>query len=265
MAQPLERRSQNLSSVTTAAAVLKEFGKGDTQLGVSQLARRVGVTKSTAHRVVRTLASEGLLEKVDETGLFRLTTTMRNLGISAETAQSLHRASTLALEDLRSATEHTLHLAILDGTDVLYGERRESPSALQLFGRVGGRNSVHVTSTGKVLVAHLEPEEQRRIVESIRLTRRTAHTITSRRALVAELAKVRRLGYGENRFESVVGMISIAAPVRDRTGRVVASVSIAGQAERATDNTISALLPSLLETAGRISRNLGWLRSGHLT
>ena len=112
------RTTQTLNSVATAARMLREFGKGDTQLGVSQLARRTGVGKSTAHRVVWTLVSEGLLEKVADTGLFRLTATMRNLGVSAETALSLHQAATSPLDHLRTVTEGTLHIAILDGTDV---------------------------------------------------------------------------------------------------------------------------------------------------
>lgn len=254
--------TQTLTSVATAARMLREFGKGDTQLGVSELARRVGVGKSTAHRVVWTLVAEGLLEKVDDTGLFRLTSTMRNLGVSAETALSLHQASTLALDQLRAITDHTLHVAILDGTDVLYVERRESPRGIPVFSRVGGRNSAHVTSTGKVLLAHLEPEEQARLVDSMRLTRKTPHTITSRPALLAELARVRRQGYGENVFESEAGMVSIAAPVRGRTGRVVAALSVAGHAEAGNPDALHHLIRPLVEAAGRISHNLGWRRAG---
>ncbi|MEZ5094754.1 MAG: IclR family transcriptional regulator [Nocardioides sp.] len=250
--------TQTLSSVATAARILREFGKGDTQLGVSQLARRTGVGKSTAHRVVWTLVSEGLLEKVDETGLFRLTATMRNLGVSAETAQSLHQAATQALDQLRKVTDNTLHLAILDGSDVLYVERRESPTALQVFSRVGGRNSAHVTSTGKVLLAYLEPEEQRRIVEDMRLARKTPFTITSRTAFLTELGKVRKQGFGENVFESEPGMVSIAAPVRDRTGRVVAALSAAGATE--DPDEMRRLVRPPVEAAHRISHNLGWQR-----
>lgn len=254
--------TQTLTSVATAARMLREFGRGDTQLGVSELARRVGVGKSTAHRVVWTLVAEDLLEKVDDTGLFRLTPTMRNLGVSAETALSLHQASTLALDQLRAVTDHTLHVAILDGTDVLYVERRESPRGIPVFSRVGGRNSAHVTSTGKVLLAHLEPDEQARLVQSMRLTRKTPHTITSRTALLAELAQVRRQGYGENVFESEAGMVSIAAPVRGRTGRVVAALSIAGHADPDNPDLLHHLVRPLVEAARRISHNLGWRRPG---
>lgn len=255
---PVPRTTQTLNSVATAARMLREFGKGDTQLGVSQLARRTGVGKSTAHRVVWTLVSEGLLEKVADTGLFRLTATMRNLGVSAETAQSLHQAATGPLDKLRAVTEGTLHVAILDGTDVLYVERRESPTALQVFNRVGGRNASHVTSTGKVLLAFLPQEEQQRVVETMRLTRKTPATITSRTLFLEHLHQVRRQGFAENKYESEPGMMSIAAPIRDRTGRVVAALSIAKVPDGRPD--LRHLVPPLLESASRISHNLGFKR-----
>lgn len=255
--------TQTLQSVATAAQMLREFGKGDTQLGVSELARRVGVGKSTAHRVVWTLVQEELLEKVEDTGLFRLTSTMRNLGVNAETALSLHQAATGPLDQLRSITGHTLHVAILDGTDVLYVERRESPGALAVFHRVGGRNAAHVTSTGKLLLAFLDPEEQARVIGSMRLTRKTPHTITSRTAFLAELASIRRQGYSENVFESELGMVSVAAPIRGRTGRVVAALSVAGKVENGEPDAVRKLTRPLIEAAGRISHNLGWRRPGH--
>ncbi|WP_296607159.1 DUF977 family protein, partial [Nocardioides sp.] len=160
MTEQISRSPERLSSVAMAARILREFGKHSTQLGVSQLARRVGVGKSTAHRIIWTLVQEGLLEKVEETGLFRLTTTMRSLGASAETAQRLHEAATTPLDELRRYTAGTLHVAILDGTDVLYVERREGPGAIPVFRSVGSRNAAHATSTGKVLLAFLPAERQ---------------------------------------------------------------------------------------------------------
>jgi IclR family transcriptional regulator, KDG regulon repressor len=257
MSAPVPPGAERLSSVATAARVLREFGKHSTQLGVSQIARSIGVGKSTAHRVIWTLVEEGLLEKVDETGLFRLTPTMRSLGASAETAQRLHEAATNPLDQLRKVTEGTLHIAILDGVDVLYVERREGPGTIPVFRAIGSRMSAHATSSGKVLLAYLPPDEQKRLVASMRLTPKTGRTITSRAVLVKELATVRQRGYAENRGESQPGMCSIAAPVRDPLGRVVASVSVA---EYVDDPSIGIrhIARPVMETASRISAGLGW-------
>jgi IclR family transcriptional regulator, KDG regulon repressor len=248
-----------VSSVATAARILREFGRHSTQLGVSQLARRVGVGKSTAHRVIWTLVEEGLLEKVEETGLFRLTMTMRSLGASAETAQRLHQAATLPLDRLRRTTPGTLHVAILDGADVLYVERREGPGAIQVFRAVGARNAAHATSSGKVLIAFLPTDRQQRLVREMRLTPKTPRTITSRTAFLSELTRVRQLGYAENRGESQLGMCSIAAPIRDPLGQVVASVSVAEYVED-VDSGLRHLSGPVVEAAMHISSALGGAR-----
>lgn len=246
-----------LSSVATAARILREFGKHSTQLGVSQLARRVGVGKSTAHRVLWTLVEEGLVEKVEETGLFRLTSTMGSLGASAETSQRLHEAATHPLDQLRTKTRGTMHVAILDGIDVLYVERREGLGTLQVFRAVGSRNSAYMTASGKVLLAFLPTEQQRSLVEEIRLTPKTTRTITTRAAFLAELHRVRSQGYGENRGEWQPGMCSIAAPIRDPLGQVVASVSVAEHVEH-VEPGLRHLAGPIIETAKRISAGLGW-------
>lgn len=250
-------RTERLSSVAASARILREFGKNATQLGVSELARRVGVGKSTAHRIIWTLVEEGLLEKDEDTGLFRLTTTMRSLGQSAETAQHLHEAATLPLDELRTVTRGTLHVAILDGADVLYTERREGPGTFNVFREIGARNAAHATSSGKVLLAHLPPEQQSRAIDLLRLRRKTDRTITTRQELIRELARVRRQGYAENRGESEPGMCSIAAPVRAPLGEVVASVSVALHVDD-VDAGLRHLVQPIVQTATRISIGLGW-------
>lgn len=209
--------------------------------------------------MIWTLVEEGLLEKVEETGLFRLTTTMGSLGASAETSQRLHEAATLPLDQLRRATSATMHIAILDGTDVLYVERREGPGAIPVFRAVGTRNAAHVTSSGKVLLAFLPTERRQQLVREMRLSPKTPRSITSRTDLLAELALVRRQGFAENRGESQPGMCSIAAPIRDPLGQVVASVSVAEYVDD-VEPGLRHLTGPLVETAHRISAGLGWAR-----
>src|SRR5699024_10985983 len=107
-------RSQRLSSVAAAARLLREFDKDERQLGVTQLARRIGISKSAAHRIIWTLVDEGLLEKDEETGLFRLTITMWSLGTSAETVQRLRESATIPLDKLRRFTSGTMQIGLLE-------------------------------------------------------------------------------------------------------------------------------------------------------
>lgn len=251
------RRSPLLSSVATAARVLREFDRHATQLGITQLALRIGAGKSTVHRVVWTLVDEGLLEKVEDTGLFRLTNVFRSLGASAETAQRLHEAATIPLDKLRTATRGTIQIAILDGHETLYVERREGTGTLPVFRSLGSRSSPHATASGKVLVAFLPQDQQRLIVDSIRFVRRTERTITTKALFLTELAAIRKRGFAENRGESDMFMCSVAAPVRDPLGRVVASVS-AAEIVNDVDLGVKHLVQPVVETAAQVSASLGW-------
>ena len=154
-----KRAHSTLSSVRNAARLLKEFGGPDRELGVTELSRRLGIGKSTAHRLLNTLAEERLLEQDPDTGLYRLALTMHELGASVQAATDLHTAASPVLDQLRNMTKETIQVAVLDGRHVVYIERRESPQTIRLFGRVGHRNHAYCTSTGKVLLAFLPPAE----------------------------------------------------------------------------------------------------------
>ncbi len=248
--------TQVLASVRNAARVLREFGRGEPQLGVSDLARRLGIAKSTAHRIAHTLAAEGLLERAEDTGRYRLSVAMQVLGASAQTASLLHGAATPVLDQLRNLTKETVQLAVLDGREVVYVERRESPHTVRLFGRIGHRAPAHCTGTGKLLLAFLPPDELERRLDGMRLVRRTPYTITSADALRAELDQIRVRGWAENVNESEMGVASISAPIRDRSGLVIAAVSVAGPVPRVNGENLRRFAGPISHAAAQISHRL---------
>lgn len=250
--------TQTLTSVANAARLLREFGRGEPQLGVSELARRLGIAKSTAHRIVRTLAGEGLLERVEETGAYRLSVTMQILGASAQATSGLHGAATGALDQLRSLTRETVHLSVLDGLEVVYVERRESPGAVQMFGRIGHRGPAHSTASGKALLAFLPPDELERRLTGVRLGRRTPYTITSKEQLRAELLRIRARGWADNINEAQMGFGSVAAPIRNPAGEVVAALSVVAPVQRLDGDNLRRFARPVTECAAQISRRLGW-------
>jgi len=251
-------QTQVLTSVANAARLLREFGRGEPQLGVSELARRLGIAKSSAHRIVHTLAAEGLLERVEETGAYRLSVTMQILGASAQATSGLHSAATAALDQLRAVTGQTVHLSVLDGLEVVYVERRESPGTVQMFGRIGNRGAAHSTASGKVLLAFLPAEELDRRLAGVRLARRTPYTITRPEQLRAELRRVRARGWAENVNEAQMGFASVAAPIRNPAGEVVAALSVAGAVQRLDGDSLRRFARPVTECAAQISRRLGW-------
>jgi DNA-binding IclR family transcriptional regulator len=251
-------RDYTLASVHNAARLLCAFSTTDTEYGVSELARKLQLAKSTVHRLLTTLAEEELVERNPRTGRYRLGLKMWELGTLAAGHLTLHEAAAPFLDDLRNRTRETVHIAVLDGTEVVYVERRESPQTLRLFGRVGHRNYAHCTSTGKVLLAFLPPEERERRVAAMDLAAKTPYTITDRARLLEELAAVRKRGYAVNVNESELGIASVAAPILDRTGNVVAAVSTAGPLTRFEGPAMRQFAEMTVEAARAISERLGY-------
>jgi IclR family KDG regulon transcriptional repressor len=141
---------------------------------------------------------------------------------------------------------------------VVYVERRESPQTIRLFGRVGHRNDAHSTSTGKVLLAFLPDDELDALLAGWRLPRKTPYTISDQDTLRRQLKAIRAQGWAENVNESEVGVASVAAPIRDVRGVVVASLSIAGPVQRLDGANLRRFTRPAMEAAAAISRRLGW-------
>lgn len=261
--EPVRRDHSTLSSVRNAARLLKEFSRGSREIGVTELSRRLGIGKSTAHRLLSTLADEKLLEQDPHTGAYRLGLAMYELGHVVSTHTDLHDACIPVLDQLRNATRETVQVAVLDGREVVYVERRESPQTLRLFGRVGHRNSAHVTSTGKLLLAFLPPAKLERTLDGWVLDRRTPHTIVDMRELREQLVVIRERGWADNINEVEMGVASVATPVRNGLGDVVAALSVAGPIQRINAENIRRYVKPCIDASLAISRRLGFNDATH--
>ncbi|MGH3220538.1 MAG: IclR family transcriptional regulator, partial [Streptosporangiaceae bacterium] len=255
---PGDGAAQGLSTVRNAARLLKVFRSRETDLGVSELARRLGLGKSTVHRLLTTLASEGLIEQNPRTGGYRLGLMMFELGQAVRVHMDLHAAVGPVLGDLRAQTGESSQVGVLDGDEVVYVDRLESAHSLRLFTETGRRVPVHCTSSGKVLLAHLPEARRHAVLRAIPLTALTPHTITDRDRFAAELARVRRRGWAEAVNEREIGVASIAAPIHGAGGEVVAAISIGVPLARCSVMALRRLAPTIMEAAEAASRRLGW-------
>ncbi len=246
-----------LTSVARAVAVLKAFTSASPNWGVADLAAEVGQSKSSVHRILSTLTDEGLLEQDPSTGRYRLGLALFDLAAAVPSQRSLHEAVLLPMTDLRNRAGETVQVGVLDGRQVVYVERLDSPNTLRLFTELGRRADVHCTGTGKALLAFMAPADLNRLVKGWDPPRKTEHTIVSRQALVAECERIRRAGFAENRQESEIGVVSIAAPIRDATGNVVAAMSVAGPAHR-MDPRREQLAKEVVAMTLATSRRLGY-------
>ena len=227
--------SNRLSSVAAAARALKAFTPTEPTWGVAALAERLGLSTSSTHRILSTLRDEGLLEQLDATRAYRLSNTVFDLASAIPTHRTLHEAVLMPMTELRHLTNETVQAGVLDGRQVVYVERLDSPHTLRLFVQLGRRMDAHCTATGKVLLAHLPAPRRDRLLRDWELPRKTEHTITDHAALQSELASIRKNGFAENRHESEQGVVSVAAPLRDAGHNVVAALSVAGPSDRMDD------------------------------
>lgn len=257
MSETSSRSTSSLSSVRNAARVLKEFGTGAPEIGVTEIARRLGIGKSTAHRLLNTLAEERLLERNPTSGAYRLGLAIYQLGTAVAVHTEIHEAAGPVIEHLSAATRETAMVAILDGSQVVCIERRESPQALRLVGRVGSREDAHVTSAGKLLIAHLPAEQRERLLTGRPLRRATQFTLTDPVALRSQCEEILIRGWAENINESEVGVSGVSAPIRNRTGAVIAAVSVVGPSQRMTPQALRRLARPTMEAGLAVSRRLG--------
>ena len=190
-----------LSTVRNAARLLKVFRSREADLGVSELARRLGLGKSTVHRMLTTLVAEGLIEQNPRTGGYRLGIVMFELGEAVRVHLDLHAAVGPVLSELRAQTGESSQVGVLDGHEVVYVDRLESAHSLRLFTETGRRVPVHCTSSGKVLLAYLPEARRQAVLRVAPLTALTPHTITDRSQLArrAGPGPPARLGRGRQR------------------------------------------------------------------
>lgn len=199
------------------------------ELGVSDLAQLLMMSKSSAHRIMTTLCSHGLLEQDPETRQYRLGLHIYELGELAHERRPWHTRTFPLLEELRQASGHTVHLTIADGPDVLFLERLETLPGIPLMAGRPRRQPSHCTSAGKVLAAFDPAVAAAR--RSAGFPRMTPRSIGSSPEYEAALARARRLGYSTSDGEARLGLASVAAPVRKRDGTALAAVSVLGPAE----------------------------------
>jgi DNA-binding IclR family transcriptional regulator len=255
-AAPKAQRNR-LSSVTTAIRLLKVFTEDEAELGISALAQRLGVAKSTVHRLVVTLVSEGLLEQNSENERYRLGIGLFRLGTLVRQRMDLSTEARPHLFALRELTGETILLGVPSDTEIMYVYNMESPQALRMKSDIGVRRPAHCTAVGQAIFAFAGDDTIERLL-SRPLVQRTPKTITDPVRLRAVLAEVRTRGYAIEDEESEPGIRCIAAPVRGSDGGVVGALGIAGPSQRVSAETLVEYAAPLLQVVKTISIRLGY-------
>ena len=243
-------------SVDRAAALLLALGECDGEAGVTELARRLGLHKSTASRLLATLEKRGLVEQDDETGRYRLGLIVLRLAETAERTLDLRALAMPELDRLARATRETTGLGVADGDRLLTVAQADGPNLVAMGDWTGRSVPMHSIASGKVLLSAMPEREILRLVKK-GLDRFTERTITELEPLLEELARIRRRGYATAFGEFEPGLNAVAAPVYDARGQVVAAVDVWGPAFRITPNRVPELIQQVRASAAAVSVRLG--------
>jgi IclR family pca regulon transcriptional regulator len=250
-------------SLERGLAILSSFRTDRALLGISDLGRDLGLSRSTTHRYVATLAALGYLQQDTATKKYRLGPRVLDLGFSAINSMELREVAAPHLRDLSDATGFTVNMAILDDLDIVYVDRCRSSQARQreidLNLHIGSRLPAYCTSLGKVLFAYLTPVEQRARLARTTFTRRGPNTLTTRSAFTSELRRIREQGFAINNEELAYGLRSIAAPVLTHDGSAPAAINLAIHSTMlSVTELVARWSPALRQTAAEISERLGY-------
>src|SRR5579859_3895911 len=230
--EPLDGE-KTVQIVHRIARVLHAFGQhGQGPLGITDLANATNLPKSTIHRLVTALVSEGLLIQDEDSHKYALSLRITALGASILSSHAVRKAARPILMELRDQTRESVHLAVLEGMEAVIIDTEDSYFVIRAVNVPGQNLPAHAVSTGKVLLAYQWDVRLREILSHMNLTRYTDRTITDPRLLLEELRHVRTNGYAISCGELEDGIDAVAAPIFDHLNTVVAAVSIGGPSER---------------------------------
>lgn len=247
----------SIQSVERALDVLLLFTEARAELGVVEVARELDVANSTAHRLLAALMAKGFVEQSPENQKYRLGVRLLGLGRVASSHRDVRETALPTMGRLQRQTGETVNLNVMWYRHRVCIEMLESQADIRFAVQVGRPLPVHLGASGKVLMAHLEPQELDELLHALETAPEDpvpAHAIGPLRE---ELKGIRARGYAVSSGERVHGVGSISAPVRRVSGAVVASLTVSGPDFRFTASKVSELVGRLLEATNQISRSLG--------
>ncbi|MBI4319436.1 MAG: IclR family transcriptional regulator [Chloroflexi bacterium] len=241
-------------------AILQAIGL-EGRIGAAELAKRVGLPRSTLYRLLAALEAIGYVKHSPDGPEYQLSIRLFELGSRMVGSLQWRAEARPILAELARSTGESAHLAVLDGDDAVYVDFAGGPHVIGLLSRVGTRSPLHCTAVGKILLAYAPAERRRELIARIRFKRYTDTTICTAAELEAELESVRRQGFATVDGEYDSYLRAVGAPVMDHFGSVIAAISVAGPSMRLSLTDLQRLAPEVCRAGAEISSRLGYYGS----
>jgi DNA-binding IclR family transcriptional regulator len=252
------RNHRPVKSLIKALRILDTLGESPNGLGITELSDALNAPKSTVHRLIATLEAGGYAVFDLPTSKYVLGTRVAQLGERLNHQSSLLTFGVPALEQLTRECGEASHLAILEGTDVVYVSREESKEPIRISFGMGHRAPAHCTALGKAFLAALSDSDVRTLYRNAKLQQLTSRTKTKLQELLAELPAIRREGIAYDNEEYMPGLRCIAAPIRDFSSRTIAAMSLSVVKHKLTAERKSFFKQALLRVSADLSESLGY-------
>jgi DNA-binding IclR family transcriptional regulator len=263
---PEEQDRYIVPGLRRGLAVLRLFNRDRRVVTVPEMVRELGVSRATAFRLAYTLEADGYLRRAPHSNAFQLGLNVLALGFEYLGSLDIIEVARPVLEDLRDSTDLSAHMGVCDGTEVTYILKAPSQHRLRSNVTVGSRMPAHATSIGRALLFDAALEDLRALYRNIEMQRFSAQTPATVDELHACLEAERRKGYVAYRSAYAAGIASLAAPVRDAAGQIVAAINVSDyESLPAMADQDGKLKDQVLQAAATISRGLGYRGAGGVT
>lgn len=241
-----------------AFSVLDTLLKNNVPMSMTEISEELHFYPSTIHRILDTLKYGGYVEQDQSTQKYQLGLKLVELGLVRLNNIDLLKEAKPTIKELSKKCDETVHLAILEDTNVLYLAKEESSQTIRMISHVGMRAPLHCTALGKVLLAYLPTDKREDILNRIELTQLTENTIIDKKQLIEELNRIAQKGFALDREENEKDVRCVAAPVKDYNRKVIAAISISGPSYRVNKEKQNQLIDEIIDACKKLSTRLGF-------
>jgi IclR family acetate operon transcriptional repressor len=246
--------SKTIQSVDRTLDILEFLARRRGEVSLARISESLGLKTSTCHHLIKTLVARNYVRPGTARGLYMLGSQIVMVAEAVNMKAELPGRARPVLQALNQSTEEAVHLAVLQGDEMITLVKCDARHALRVDGgSIGKSTALHATATGKALLAGLDDAEILRITSLHGMRRFTDKTCTDQQALLAEVADVRRRGWSEDREEFQLYVVCIGAPIYGAAGEMIASLSVSTPINRATDEHLARVRREVMEAAASLS------------
>lgn len=248
---------KRVQSIDRAVAILECFSEEKKELKLTEISDKLGLNKSTVHGIISTLKYHGFISQDEETQRYKLGIRFIEFGELVVNSMNIRNAALPLVEEVCGKIDETVHVAMLDGTNVVWIGKSESTKSIKTSTKIGASLPAYATADGKIILCYQDGDNINKYLPR-RIPKHTQNTVTNKAEFIRRLENMKKNGYAIDNEEYVEGIKCIAAPIFDHDGNVKFSLSTTGPAFRMTEEKIKETLVIIKEAANEISRRLGY-------